>query len=254
MGADHIVHLECAPKSHFGDGDSIQGTLAILSMLKARDRGNMIAELAKRDGKPVEEMSVTVVVRRDGKEEQQQVTHKDLMAQAAPLEAHAANCRSCPANVTNEPYGCFGFVRYPISRAAEEWLMKKVQPADSPGGEILLRAIDDLGYDGSPMAGFRANGLLESDEPLAIDIGGAEIESDQIFQALFQVGTGLQPSHCMMILVWLGVLSLDQARSGDFESLNLGPAPSDGSAGDLWRLLRALAFAVRNDVPLLVDA
>ena len=74
MGADHIVHLECEPKKHFGGGDAVQGTIDILSKLKARDRGNMIAELAKRDGKPVEEMSVTVVLRRDGKEEQQQVT------------------------------------------------------------------------------------------------------------------------------------------------------------------------------------
>ena len=254
MGADHIVHLECAPKAHFGNGDSISGTLGILSMLKARDRGNMIAELAKRDGKSVDEMSVTVVLRRDGKEEQQQVTHKDLMAQAAPLNDHAANCRTCPANVSNEPYGCFNFVRYPITRAAEEWLMQKVQPADSPGGTILLRAIDDLGYDGSPMAGFRSNGLLESEEAVSRDLGGAEIESDQIFQALFQVGNNLQPSHCMMILVWLGVLSLEQARAGDFEDLNLGALPGDESAADLWRLLRALAFAVRNDVPLLVDA
>jgi hypothetical protein len=254
MGADHIVHLECAPKSHFGGGDSIQGTISILSMLKARDRGNMIAQLAARDNKPVEEMKVTVVVRRDGKEEQQEVTHEDLMAQAAPLNEHAANCRTCPANVSNEPYGCFGFVRYPISRAAEEWLMERVQPADSPGGDILLRAVDDLGYDGSPMAGFRSNGLLESDAPVSKDIGGAEIESDQIFQALFQVGNNLQPSHCMMVLVWLGVLSLDQARNRDFENLELPPVPEDAGAADLWRLLRALAFAVRNDVPLLVDA
>src|SRR5262245_47695585 len=141
MGADFIVHHSCEPKLSFGAGDALAGTEAMMAMIKARNRARFLRE--NSPGADPNTLSVTVVrVTPEGQVEAK-VSYNDMMAQAAPLEDHARACQGCPANFLGTPYGCYGAVPYPVTAAAETWLVNRLQLADTPGGNLLLSAIRD---------------------------------------------------------------------------------------------------------------
>lgn len=51
VAVDYVIHLECPPKLHFGEGDAFAGTNTLMSLVKARNRADLLAEMAARDGK-----------------------------------------------------------------------------------------------------------------------------------------------------------------------------------------------------------
>lgn len=215
MALDWILDLGCSPKKTLGGGDHEQGTDALLARLKARSRAAALAEAAERNGDVPEDQSVRVqVTGPGGAAEERLVSYRDLLTEASELEGLEHECRRCPANVRERPFGCIGAMSYPVSASAEQWLAERIQPASTIGGDILLKAIADLGYTGESIQSFREQGMFERHEPLVVDVndGSREtqpVSTNQVFHAILDVDQPLQPSHNMMILVWLGLLCLD---------------------------------------------
>jgi hypothetical protein len=276
MGADYIVNLSCAPKLAFGNGDAIEGTRAMVDMIKARSRARALAENVK--GKDPNAFKVTVVRATPEGQTQEQISYADLLAQSGPLDAHASACQDCPANFLGEAYGCYGTVPYPVTAAGERWLVNRLQTADSPGGFMLLSAIRDFNYDGAPVRRMRAARMFALEQPAEKVVqkkflGSTRVNGDQIFQAFFFVGGALAAGHCSMLLIMLGALEIDgriPAANSDaalltkamraetseerLQMAKLDLRPADPEAQPIRDLLRGAYRAWVLDVELLMDA
>jgi hypothetical protein len=212
MGADYIVHLPCDPKLTFGGGDPIEGTKSMMGMIKARNIARMLAE--RSPGRDPSTLTIKRVRMTPQGQTEEQVSYNDLVAQAVPLEEQAKACAGCRANFLGTPYGCYGALPYPVTAAAESWLVGRLQPAGSPGGVLLLSAIRDFNYTGAPIARMRAAGMFELKQPAEKVVekklfGSTRVNGDQIFQAFLSVGGALGASHMFMLLVMLGALEIN---------------------------------------------
>ncbi len=207
-----------------------------------------------------------------------EVTIADLRAEAAPLAALSRHCKGCSANFLKQPFGCFGAIGYPLPAAAEEWLMERLQLANEFGGWSFLQAITDLHYTGELPQKIRQSGAYERKEPVTKTMSRGlfskkTVDSNQLLHAIVAVGGSLQPSHCMMVLIWLGVVAFDgrvpKAHS-DVElvsrlhklgaeerrtrtSIQIELSPQWQIAG-VQNLLRGMYTAWVEGVPLMVDA
>lgn len=274
MGVDVIVDFPCEPKRACGTGP--EGTVALLARIKAANRAEAIAATARKIGRDPRTMSVTVsIVGPDGPKEST-VTVAELLAQSEPLKALAPTCAGCPARSSDVAFGCIGYVNYPLSSIAERWLVDRVQPIDALGGYLCAKAMKDFKYDGAPVQRMRARKLLES--PRAVEkvlnkgwFSSDTVNGDQLLQAVWCVGP-LRPTHCAMVLLWLGALAIDgvvpatadpsalalilsladPAERGKRTSLSLGAVPPD--AAGLAAMLTAAYRAWVLGVDVLVDA
>ena len=280
MATDYVLHLACQPKLDLGSGDAIKGSAELLQLLKARNQAALIEDTAKRQGSSPSSISVSVrLVGPDRSPVEKDVTYDQLVAQIAPLAAHAGACAGCPANLFAQPFGCYGIVPYPITLAAEAWLMDRVQPTSMVGGFLCNRAVQDFGYLGEPIREMRAAGLLESQSAVSKVVEGSwfskkRITSDQVLQGMIAVGEPLDPGHCMGVLLWLGCLQLDGKSLGGAAdaplvqeiarletpeakrsrtSLAVMAAPQDRSTASLQGLLHAFYLAWVLDIPILVS-
>ena len=276
MGADYIVHLPCDPKLAFGGGDAVEGTQAMMDMIKARNIARMLAQ--KSEGRDPSTLTIKRIRMTPSGQTEEQVSYNDLMAQAAPLDERAKSCAGCPANFLGAPYGCYGALPYPVTAAAESWLVDRLQPAGSPGGVMLLSAIRDFKYNGAPIARMRAAGMFELKQPAEKVVekklfGSTRVNGDQIFQAFLSVGGALGATHVWMLLIMLGAVEIDgriPASSADADlvraalnaktpddrrriaKLQLGAERSGLEA--VRDLLRGAYTAWVLDVDLLMDA
>ncbi len=279
MGADLIVDLPCAAKRSLGGGDAFQGTIAMLRMRKSHSQALAVAAQVQAAGIPMDQPVITVVVQTPDGDRERKVSVADLLAESAPLEQLDGDCASCPANATHQPFGCLGYVAYPIGPAAEAWLIDRVQPEGSLGHFMLCSALEDFGYTGEMFATWRERGLFTAPEPrralLEIRDGRRlEVDTNQIFQAVFGVGERLDPVHCGLMLIWLGALAIEgvvpttvdpvflrtMASMQSTEerllrsALAVGEPSEDPDIAGMQRMLRMLYVAWLNGVELLVDA
>lgn len=268
MGIDFTIDHDCEPKRALGSD-------ALVELLKARDRARMVLETMRAEGdeRPVEELTfVSAVLRRDGAMEEREVTVGAMLEAAAPLEAHAHHCTGCPANVTGEPYGCNGYIGYPIEAESESWLLDRL-PDDlsTTAGWLLQQAFADFGWDGAYAARLRGDGpaFFEADRAPGIRWGDAPdafaITGNQLFDCLFGLGP-LQPAHLAMMALFLGVVPHDlppeavgtALRGGEEMQavLDLGSLEVDGASEQiraLALLLRAVARAAVLGEGLRID-
>jgi hypothetical protein len=206
-----------------------------------------------------------------------------LLDEGARLDGLAAHCRDCPANLFDEAFGCWGYVSYPITQTGEAWMMARVPAATTLAGSLLLKAIRDFGYDGAKFAKYRAQNLCELKHPIVKVVKkgtlfDTKLSSDQIFDTIFTAGNTLDPSHCVMVLFWLGALEVDgmvpsdasdaddvakmvrllRASTPDERSavctLNCGEQSTDPGIHAMQKLLAALHRTWVLDVPLLIDS
>ncbi len=279
MGADLIVNLPCDAKRALGGGDAFQGTLTMLRMRKSRGQAMAVAAQLQAAGIPLDQPVVTVVVETPEGSRERKVSVAELLADSAPLTEHEGGCAGCPANATNQPYGCLGYVTYPIEPSAEAWLIDRVQPLGSLGHHLLCSMLQDFGYTGEMFASWRERGLFTAPAPrrvvlLRAEDGELSIDSNQIFQAVFGVGERLNPTHCALVLLWLGGLAIDGVVAETMEptplrvigtlttteqrsarsTLMLGSPSDDPAVASMQRMLLMLYVAWVNGVELLVDA
>jgi hypothetical protein len=279
VSVDYTIHLECQPKLELGNGQALRGTAAILESSKARNQAAHIAQSAAQQGRSPAGMElVHRFLGPDGRIVDSKVTYESLLEKAAPLALHAPACAQCPANLFEVPFGCFGVVPYPISLAAEEWLMSRVQPTSMVGGFLCRRSIDDFGYDGEPIRRLRERGLMESSKAVhkVVEkrwLSSTKISSDQILHGMLALQEPMKPVTCMSVLLWLGCLKVDGRHLGGVEdaplmaevagmsfeqrrartALDVGPPAEQMSTASLQGLFHALYRSWLLDVPILVE-
>jgi hypothetical protein len=266
MAIDYIVGLECTPKR-------LLSTAGILQRLKGRERAQTIIRLFREhgDGRPPSQMGFEFVRNTpEGEEETQIIVVQDLLDEAESLTPHEANCVGCRANVPATPFGCIGSIQYPLSTAAERWMIDRLPGVEEPLLWLLLRqGIQELGYDGAPVVALRQNGVyFEDPAPLVRDLQDFTISSDQLFEMTFLLGD-IQPAHAGLLLQFFHavpratetpqIVQIMNRSLSEQEILERYPftliqhADDDRTISEIKRFLGALHRAWLLNVPLQLD-
>jgi hypothetical protein len=207
----------------------------------------------------------------DGSEDSEVIVVQDLLDAARELTAWEQHCSGCPANRAGVPFGCTGYINYPISAQAERWLLDQLPDNDHPLLFVLLqKAIRDMGYTGDAAAPLRGQEgiFLESHTPLERDFGNLCLTGNQVFELLFMSGP-VKPAHGALLLQFFGGISPD-LDADTMMKLAAPPSPAwvaehvpflhapgqadDSSIDALKKFFRAVYIAFRLGVPLLIDA
>ncbi|MBL8914311.1 MAG: hypothetical protein JNM17_26635 [Archangium sp.] len=265
MGADFIVHFQCETKTNFGEGDALEGSQKLLAMLKARSRLEVLKEAAARTG----QTTIKVVRMTPDGQQEEEISLEALEEASTPLEENKERCQGCDANVLGIPYGCVGFVPYPVRAEWETALVNRLQSVETPGGFLLASAVRDFNYDGANIKRMREAGMFEAKVAPSKVIqkkffSSTKITGDQLFHAIFSVGGALNPDHCSMVLSFIGALEVGgRVPSSHVEAVAFQQALGARNAtlkleGDpeqpVNTLLRAMFRAWKLNVPLLMDA
>ena len=261
MAIDYVLAMGCEPQKQLGVerlvGLHRTRILARTALAHMRDEG---------DPRGPAQIEVQLTTRKPEGESARGVTLQTLLDEAAPLDAVAGHCASCPAGFTRE-FACHRRIRYPIPEHVEAWLMSRLPGTlDCTAGTLLARGLGEFGWDGAPAAKLRAAGTtyFESRAPYGVrwqgEDGTIEISSDQLFQMMFMVGN-LAPTHCLMLALFCGVLPHDisiydlkdhAGRSRALADAVLAPE-TDADIEQLAAFLRTLALAARLEVSVLID-
>lgn len=266
MAIDYIIDYDCIPKQTIG-------TDGILQRLKARERAHTVIKLFRDHGddRPPSEMGFEFVRRTpEGEEETQVIVVQDLLDEAQALTPLEPHCAGCPANRTGQPFGCMGFVGYPISERGESWLLDRLPVPDEPLVWLLLRqVVKEFEYDGASVREWRetANTFFEAADVKVRRLGELKVDANQMFEILFGRRPYIMPKQAALLLLVLNVIERD-LEADEIRALNPAPADalarypliiSDDEADDatireLKDFLRALYIAWALDVNLLIDA
>jgi hypothetical protein len=261
MAIDYVLAMGCEPQKLLG-----------VERLVALHRTRVIARSAlahmrqEGENRPASEIEVQMTVRKPDGDASRGVTLQDLLDESAPLDEVAGACDTCPAGLSRE-FSCHRRIRYPIPEHVEQWLMARLPSAlGCTAGALLVRGLQEFGWDGSPTARLRASGttFFESRAPYGVrwegPDGKIEITSDQIFQMMFMVGH-LAPTHSLMLALFLGVIPHDTSlftlknehdRHVALASAQV-PTEPDADIEQLAAFLRTLAVAARLDATIVID-
>jgi hypothetical protein len=259
MGIDYIVDLDCTPKR-------VLGTEGIVDLVKARSRGESVLALSRRNGdqRPPDQITFKIAIMTPNGVQESDARVSDLFAQAAALEPQRPACVQCPANAGGPGFGCYRTINYPIPAHVEAWLLSRLpeNPA-STAGQFLRRAFNDFGWDGEQAADMRTQGgrFFEASSPQSRRFAdGFVLTSDQVHHMLFGVGHP-NPTHCTMVLLFLGVLAHDldptwlQTPQNKAHVLGYAVVPpeQDGAIESMAQFLRACVLAARLESQILID-
>ena len=267
MAIDYRIEYDCIPKNALT-------AAGILERLKEKQRADEVIRWFREhgDSRPPAEMGFRFNRRSPGETGAEQViVVQDLLDRAAELEPLAPHCRGCPANRSGAPFGCIGFIRYPISAAAETWLMDRLPVPDEPLIWLLLRqGIRQFGYDGAAVKALRDG---ENDErtyfelPVAPQrrLGEFWVSADQMLEMILGVGERIHPNHGGILLLFFDAIerrleadeirdisASDGRRQAAF-TMRL-EAQADAGQREFFDFFRALHLAWTLNVPLYVDA
>lgn len=206
MTIDYVVDYGCPPKEALT-------TEGILSRLKNRERVQVVIRLYRDhgDNRPPSEMGFELMRRTsDGRQETVLVMVQDLLDEIAELDPLEPFCVGCPANVTGSAYGCTGTIHYPISAAAEQWLLDRLPSPEQPLIWLLLRqGVQEMGYTGSSVQRLRPNPVyFEEQRVRGRDMVEFVITADQVFEMIFMLGH-IQPVHAAMLLLFFDAIPRD---------------------------------------------
>jgi len=273
MAIDYIVEYDCIPQLELKPA-------GILERLKERSRAEEIIEWFRSAGDAREPKRMGFDFTRSAPgapSEKQLIVVQDLLDHAAVLDDYAEHCAACPANRAGRPFGCAGFIQYPITARAEVWLLERLPTPDEPLIWLLLRqGIQKLGYDGSSVKALRKSEVdIEAAErryfelPIAPErrLGALKVSGDQALEMIFGVGERIIPNHAGILLLFLGAIERDleaqeiQDISSDGDSMRermefelIIGADADDCSRELVAFVEALYVAWKLNVSLFVDA
>ncbi|MBC7813386.1 MAG: hypothetical protein H7175_19660 [Burkholderiales bacterium] len=266
MAIDYVIDWQCIPKETFG-------TAGILERLKEHERANAVIKLFRQNGdnRPPSEMGFEFTRSTpddSGDEETQVIVVQDLLDNAAELDPLAHHCESCPANRTGTPFGCIGFIQYPLSAMGEAWLLNLLPTPDEALIWLLLKqGIEEFQYDGSTVLPLRQAGgaYFEQGGLMSRRLGEFAITSDQVFEMLFLLGD-IQPTHAGILLLFFGATSGDLNAEAIMKLTPPGPNAfvkhpflmrpeehDDRTISDMKSFFAALYLAWTLNVKLLLD-
>ena len=261
MAIDYVLAMGCEPQRQLG-----------IDRMMALHRNRILARTAlarvreEGDRRDPSEIDVQLTMRKPDGDSARGLRIQDLLDEAAPLDAVAGHCATCPAGLRQE-FACHRRIRYPIPEHMEEWLMARMpRKLDCTAGALLARGLGEFGWDGAPVARLRAHGttFFESRAPYGVrwaaEDGTLEVSSDQMFQMMFMVGD-LAPTHSLMLALFCGVIPHDislqdlKDRAGRARALEAAdlPAHPDADIEQLAAFLRTLALAARLEVSIMID-
>ena len=273
MAIDFIIEYGCVAKSQL----TPEG---ILERIKEKARAKTVIQWFREAGdeRPPSEMGFEFS--RSAPEEhanRQLIVVQDLLDHAAVLDAHAHHCEGCPANRSGSPYGCMGFVEYPISGETEAWLLDQLPVPDEPLIWLLLKqGIQRLGYDGSSVRALRqldnhdedgARAYFQFPEAPQRRLGELRVTGDQALEMILGVGDRIIPNHAGILLLFFHAIERD-LEAGEIQEISSFDqtirerftfemdALSTGHEGirEIIAFFHALYLAWKLDVSLFVDA
>lgn len=268
MGIDYVINYPCLPK----DALTTEG---IVERLKNRDRAEQVVQLYRQQGdhRPISEIGFEVTYRAaDGSDHTKLVIAGDLIDQATVLDDFQAECDGCPANRTGQPFGCIGYINYPIANEAEIWLLEQLPSENDPVLFLMLmRGITEFGYTGESARTLRdqVGVYFANPDTLARRYAEMDVTTDVLFEMTFQLGP-IQPGHAMMLLLFYRAIprdAIDPQSIIDLTRHELSPdefmeqypfsyeinSSDHPSIIDLKRLLKGLYFAYALNVEVLLD-
>ncbi len=273
MAIDYIIEYDCAPKRELSaDG--------IRERLKERARADEVIQWfrAAGDMREPDQMGFEFTQSSpDDPGDKQLIVVQDLIDHAAALDDYAEDCAACPANPGGRPFGCMGFIQYPITARAEAWLLERLPVPDEPLVWLLLKqGIQKLGYDGASVKALRAaDGGVDASERAYFELpiaprrrlGELRVSGDQALEMIFGVGERVIPNHAGVLLLFFGAInrdleaaeiqdisSFDEAIKERFAFVMQTEASADDRVREMVEFFRALYVAWRLNVPLFVDA
>ncbi len=263
MAIDYVLAINCQPQKSLG-----------VERLVELDRTRILARSAlahmREDGvdKPPSEIAIQMTTRRGATATGAGVTLQDLLDQTRPLDAVTPECATCPAEFKRE-LACHRRIRYPIPEHVEQWLMARLPThLACTAGALLVRGLGEFGWDGEPVARLRASGDTYFESRVAhgvrweSDDGNIELSSDTMLQMMFFVGRSIQPTHALMLALFLGVIPHDTdlhlLKDGPGRAKALArsylPPETDPDIEQIAAFLRMLATSAQLDVPILIDS
>jgi len=220
MAIDFIIGYDCPPKRALTE-EGIQ------ERLKANERAQLIIRIYREAGdeRPPSQMGFELTHRTPEGKTTELVVVQNLLDMAQPLTEQAHHCQGCPANRNGQPYGCMGFIQYPISGQAERWLLNQLPTQREALVYLLLKqGIDDFAYDGQSILPLRLNEVyFEERVPPLRRLGEFDINANQVFEMIFGVGD-IQPNHAAILLLFFNAIERDLQADG---IMTLYPAPPD---------------------------
>ena len=241
---DYCIALDCAAK----DALSVTG---ILDRLKGKQRAQLLLETYRQAGdrRPAAEIGFELSRRAaSGEAETRVVVVQDLLDEAQALDAFAADCARCPANIAGPAFGCYGQIPFPFARAAEEWWLAQLPLPEEPLVWLLLKQLlREFHYDGSTARALRtqAGVYFEAERVPRRQLGSVRIDGDQLFEMCFLLGP-IQPPHAGVLLLFSGAIERQQEADTLLQLTSAAPT--------LDRSRFPFILAERDDDPPAVHA
>lgn len=264
MAIDYVIDYGCVPKMRLE-------TEGIIDRLKSKDRAATIIQLYRRNGdqRPPSEMGFEMErTAADGSSETQVVIVQHLLDMAAELDPYEPYCQACPANRTGRPFGCMGKVNYPISAAAEAWLLDRLPGPEEPLVWLLLKqGVTEMNYDGSTVRPLRTadTTYFASTETLYRRLGEFAVSSDQLFEMTFLLGD-LYPNHAGVLLLFfeaidrqleadriMAIGKMPKEDRQNFRFLIESAKEDDITTDEIKEFIYALYLSWQLNVRLLLD-
>lgn len=265
MAIDYVIDHLCEPK------DALT-TAGILARLKGREQAERIIKLYRDagDNRPYTQMGFEFTRSTpEGAEETQTIRVDELLYASAILDDFRAACATCPANLTQRDYGCFGRIQYPLSDHAERWLLLQLpQPHEAPLVWTLLgENLRELNAQSNEVQPIRESGnYFESTLNPRRKLGEIAMSGNNIFYLLFMQGH-ISPSRAAMLLLFFNaiprnidapqIIQLTSGAPSDAAQYPYQHTPDptldDATIRDLKGFFAALHLAWRLNVTLLLD-
>lgn len=265
MAIDHLIDYNCIPKQELG-------TEGLLHRIKGRERAETIIRLYREHGdeRPPVEMGFELS-RSDpnGGDETQLIVVQDLLDAAAELKPLEKHCHNCPANAAGRPFGCMGFIQYPISTQAESWLLNQLPtPAETLVWLLLKQGAQEFLYTGDQIKRLRESSstYFEADQAAKRVLGEFQIDANQVFEMIFAVGH-IQPNHGAVLMLFFNII---KRALEAHQIMSISPAgpdadqahpfqaaadeSDDATLAELKAFFKALHTAWKLNVRLLIDA
>ncbi len=267
MAIDYAIRYACLPRRHMDDAHMI-------ALLKERERAEVIIRTfrANGDDRPPSEMGFEFTrTTPQGEEATELHVVQDVLDRVAELDAYASACAGCPANLLGQAYGCANFIQYPLSGAAEAWLLNQLPtPGDALLWLLLKQGVEEFMYDGHAITQLRQQSENYFQDRVAASrkLGEFDITADQVFEMMFSLQDDIQPNHAGILLLFFHAIPRDFLDAHDI--MHIAPAPPDAlerfpflhtiqadddkTIRELKQFFRALYQAWVLNVPLFVDA
>lgn len=273
MAIDYIIEYDCVPKQTLTAN-------GIIERIKEKERAEAVIQWFRAAGDARDPIDMGFEFSKstpDEAGEKQVIVVQDLLDHAADLDPLEHHCKGCPANRSGKPFGCMGFIQYPITARAEAYLLDRLPVPDEPLVWLLLKqGIQEFGYDGSSVKVLRdvdndaEDGSRTYFElPVAPQrlLGEIRVSGDQMLEMIFGVGQRIIPNHAGILMLFFNVIDRE-VEAEDIRIISSSDAdirekltfqmtadPSDDeTVHEFLAFFHAMYLAWKLNVPLFIDA